>query len=96
MAITQHYHPAFAAQGGPPSHGPILSDLYGVPPGDILSDDTAGGIAVLWVPPGKWCVVNCHTSEVYAEADGPEELLGWMSEYLVLMGAEMASYGEVR
>ena len=92
MAITQHYHPAFAAQGGPPCFGPNLEKLFGMSPGDIISDDTSGGVAVMWIPPGKWCVVHTHTGDVYAEADGPEELLGWMSEYLVLLGAEIASW----
>lgn len=92
MAITQHYHPAFAAQGGPPCRGPVLSEMYGMSSGDILAEPTSATIAILWVPPGKWCIVNGHTSEVYAEADGPEELMGWMSEYLVLLGTEVASY----
>ena len=91
-SLTVHYAAKWAAEGGPCPSGPNLVTLYGVPVGDQLCDDTSGGIAVAWVSPGKWCVVACHTGDVYAEADTPDELAGWMAEYLAAMGREIRSW----
>jgi hypothetical protein len=82
-----YYFPEFAAGGGPPPSGPVRSP-------HTFMEDTAAGVALVYLADENLWAVMSSNGDTYAEAQDPGELTDWLSEYVATLG-EMYAAGEL-
>jgi hypothetical protein len=81
------YWPEFAAQGGPPPDGPVIS------PHTFLADTAAAVSLVFLETEDRWAVMDSD-GNVFAEATNPGHLADWWNDFLATLG-QMFEDGEL-